>query len=347
MAAHNITDAFDDCINRIAIGQSVEQCLRAYPQFADRLRPMLETSEAVQRLRISPSELLQDQDIVWGKMLQQSLNPKVVPIRHSRPPYQLLIAVVMLFLTIAFTMFMLSRPDLPPEEDDAIIATLTLETLEPESSATPTATLTLTVTSTQTETPTETPRVTLTVSPSPTATLTMTPNNSVTPTVVPSATQVSIPTATFVPGCGAPLTEEDALARVLSIYPNTTITSIQQTLKYGEILVWEVRTSHNILIDIDVACGTILVIEQSGSNNGANNENTNTNESNGGGSSESGSNGNGATNDNSGSGGSDDNTNTNDNDDNDNDDNDDDGNDDDNNNNDNNSGSDSSNDDDD
>ncbi|MAU11456.1 MAG: hypothetical protein CL607_16660 [Anaerolineaceae bacterium] len=346
MSAHNITDAFDDCINRIATGQSIEQCLRAYPQFADRLRPLLETSKVVQRLRITQSELLQDQDIVWQKMLQQSLSPKIMPIRRRRPPYQLLIAAVMLVLTMAVTVFMLSRPDLPPEEDDAIIATLTLETLVPDSSATSTATLTLTVTSTQTKTPTETPRVTLTVSPSPTATLTMTSNNSVTPTVVPSATQVSVPSATFVPGCGAPLTEEDAIARVLSIYPNTTITSIQQTLKYGEILVWEVRTSHNILIDIDVACGTILVIEQSGSNNGTSNENTNTNESNGGGSSGSGSNSNGATNDNSSSGGSDDNTNTNDNDDNDDDDNDDDDNDDDDNSNDNNSDSGSSNDDD-
>ena len=178
MSAHNITDAFDDCINRIATGQSIEQCLRAYPQFADRLRPLLETSKVVQRLRITQSELLQDQDIVWQKMLQQSLSPKIMPIRRRRPPYQLLIAAVMLVLTMAVTVFMLSRPDLPPEEDDAIIATLTLETLVPDSSATSTATLTLTVTSTQTKTPTETPRVTLTVSPSPTATLT--------PTLIPT-----------------------------------------------------------------------------------------------------------------------------------------------------------------
>lgn len=328
MAAHNITDAFDDCINRMASGQSLEQCLRAYPQFADRLRPMLQTSEVVQRLRIPQAELLQDQDIVWQKMLQQSFNPKVVPLRRRRPPYQLLIAAVMLFLTMAITWFMLSRPDFRPEEDDAIIATLTSVTLAPDETATPTATITITQTATSTETLTET----ATVSPSPTMTSTssVTPTSSPTSTatVIVSATQIIAPTATFVPGCGAPLTEEDAIARVLSIYPNTTITSIRQTIKYGEVLVWEVRTSHNILIDIDVACGTILVIEQSGGDSGSNNENTNESGSSGSGGSGSSndnindnSGGGDSTNDNnSGSGSSgDDNDDDNDNDDDDND----------------------------
>jgi hypothetical protein len=51
----------------------------------------------------------------------------------------------------------------------------------------------------------------------------------------------------------------------MKIYPNTTVTSVLQTTKFGGTLVWEVKTSHGITVNIDVACGIVLSIERSGS----------------------------------------------------------------------------------
>lgn len=47
--APDLINAFDDCVTRLNAGQSVEMCLRAYPQYAAALRPMLEAGRAVAR----------------------------------------------------------------------------------------------------------------------------------------------------------------------------------------------------------------------------------------------------------------------------------------------------------
>lgn len=41
MLSNDLVNAFDDCINRLAAGQSLEDCLRAHPQYAADLEPML------------------------------------------------------------------------------------------------------------------------------------------------------------------------------------------------------------------------------------------------------------------------------------------------------------------
>ena len=57
MAELDITNAFNDCVDRIAQGQSIDDCLRRYPQFTSTLRPMLEAGLLVQRMRIQPAEV--------------------------------------------------------------------------------------------------------------------------------------------------------------------------------------------------------------------------------------------------------------------------------------------------
>ena len=49
MVSNNLIDAFDDCIDRLRAGQSMEACLRLYPQYAAQLRLMLEAALAVRR----------------------------------------------------------------------------------------------------------------------------------------------------------------------------------------------------------------------------------------------------------------------------------------------------------
>jgi len=58
MAELDLTNAFNDCIDRIAQGQSLDDCLRRYPQYASTLRPMLEAGRLVQRIQIQPADVL-------------------------------------------------------------------------------------------------------------------------------------------------------------------------------------------------------------------------------------------------------------------------------------------------
>lgn len=59
MAEQDLLNAFNDCIDRIKTGQTIEDCLRRYPQYAAALRPMLETGNVVRSLHVSPVEVAQ------------------------------------------------------------------------------------------------------------------------------------------------------------------------------------------------------------------------------------------------------------------------------------------------
>jgi len=76
------------------------------------------------------------------------------------------------------------------------------------------------------------------------------------------------------------ITADQAIAIVLSIYPNTTITEIEMKSMFGGTLVWDIETSHDIEIVIDAQTGVVLSIEMddnSGNNNTNSNDNTNFN----------------------------------------------------------------------
>jgi hypothetical protein len=64
MAELDLTNVFNDCVDRLAQGQSIDECLRRYPQYASTLRPMLETSLLVQRMRVQPADVLLAQNHV-------------------------------------------------------------------------------------------------------------------------------------------------------------------------------------------------------------------------------------------------------------------------------------------
>ena len=62
MAEQDIINALDDCINRLADGQSLEDCLRRYPQYASALRSMLETGRLVYEQRLDGKYLIATSD---------------------------------------------------------------------------------------------------------------------------------------------------------------------------------------------------------------------------------------------------------------------------------------------
>src|SRR5689334_16936330 len=70
MAERELLDALDDCMDRLAAGQSVEQCLRSYPGHAAVLRPMLEAGLLARRARVSSIEVAQAQDRVRFRLAQ-------------------------------------------------------------------------------------------------------------------------------------------------------------------------------------------------------------------------------------------------------------------------------------
>ena len=58
----DFVDALDDSITRLSIGQGVEDCLRAYPQFAPALRSLLETGLLVRHARYDDAEIAEAQE---------------------------------------------------------------------------------------------------------------------------------------------------------------------------------------------------------------------------------------------------------------------------------------------
>ena len=277
MAQVDILDIFEDCINRLAVGQSIDECLRIYPDYATRLRPMLETTETVQTAELIPeAEQAEDISAIW-EIIQQK-RPHVKPVvvlprrsRHFRT--QLLVAIILLLCLTLATAFFLSRPDLPnitvPIVDTLTLVPTQTKTVEPiiiddvlmtetvvDKTSSPTYTKTSIVTITLSST------ATMTATPSPTHTLTATQTVTPSPTHTLIPSQTPLPTVTFVPGCDAPTSVTEASDLVLEIYPNTTIVSARQVTRFGDRLVWEIITSHGIEVAIDVGCGHILTIER-------------------------------------------------------------------------------------
>lgn len=81
MAEIDIFDAFDACIDRLNKGESIDSCLRDYPQHANRLRDLLQTGDLVYRAQIPAAEVAQD---------KAAVRPRIAPSRTSRRPLHFL-----------------------------------------------------------------------------------------------------------------------------------------------------------------------------------------------------------------------------------------------------------------
>lgn len=327
----SLVDIFEDCVSRLAAGQSLEACLALYPDHAARLRPLLENVETLSALRVPQAELVEDQALVWNQIMRAL--PETVPQRRGGYRGLLLAAILLALLLslIGATWFVLTRPDLPREDQQMIIPPT--ETALP---ALPTVSATLSATLTLTTSPSATPTPTPTVTPSRTPTATASASHTPTQLTPAAATAVS---------CDGPVTLQGAISMVNALYPSATVTSAAQKTLPNGASVWLITTNQRMRISIDAVCGLVLNIEQisggivgsgrgsDGAGQNANTSGANNNANSAGGNDNSSGSSGGSANDNtnrnddsssgrgSGSGGDDDN---NDNDDNDNDDDDDD-----------------------
>lgn len=175
MASYDVFDAFNDCIDRLNTGQSLDDCLRAHPQHADRLLPLLETAILVQRAQpaVPPGAKMRVRQQVMGSAPRRAMR-----VRFARPGLVLTAASV-LVVGFVVAMFLLTSRGTGP-----------LLRTEPL----PTGTHTPTVTLTQSPTATATPSTMASPSASPTATRTGTATP--TPSRTPTATSPPSPTAT-------------------------------------------------------------------------------------------------------------------------------------------------------
>ena len=80
MADSPLIDIFDLCVERLASGETVEDCLRDYPEYANELRGLLETGFLVFQAQADPADEQQAQAHTRSR-LEQALQTDFVPQR--------------------------------------------------------------------------------------------------------------------------------------------------------------------------------------------------------------------------------------------------------------------------
>lgn len=162
-----LLDAFEDCLTRLQTGVPLTDCLRAYPQYVDQLRPMLETALLAQNeLTADLRETQLAQDRVRAR-LHAELNRTPLPIpRPSRAPLWAIAAVISVALIGVIAVIIASSNDNGFGAEEIPATPVLTETTTP--------TLTLTLTLTETITPTVTFTITPTITPTLTRTITLT-----------------------------------------------------------------------------------------------------------------------------------------------------------------------------
>lgn len=173
MASHNIVDAFNDCIDRLRAGQSLGDCLRAYPEHADTLRSLLESAMLVRQAR--PAMPVGARERVRERVMQSPVRPRTRWIFAPRGLTWAAALVVLLGFVVV--LLLVNRDGAPSAQVEPF----------PPHTSTPTATVTSSPTATPSVTATATPTVTRTASLAPTATLmsTLMATNAPSPTAQP------------------------------------------------------------------------------------------------------------------------------------------------------------------
>lgn len=99
MAKNDLSAALNDCMDRLARGQSIEDCLLNYPDQAHELRPMLESGLLMHHVRISPGEVMQAKDRVRFRLEAHKRERRAIrPIGLARASGSLLVVGLLVFI---------------------------------------------------------------------------------------------------------------------------------------------------------------------------------------------------------------------------------------------------------
>ena len=210
MADQVFVEIFEDCLRRLAAGDTIESCLQRYPDADGNLRALLELTRSVRKIGFPSSEVMEAQARVHAKV-QQAAVQRAAQIRRRKRMQFLSLLITLGIVAFFVVNRVMDRNNVSPSLVDTSAPGLTqtvTETSTPTDTAAPTRTLSPTPTATETSTPTDTAAPTRTLSPTPTATETSTPTATETSTPTdtaaptrtlsptPTATETSTPTAT-------------------------------------------------------------------------------------------------------------------------------------------------------
>lgn len=180
MANSGLVEAFSDCVDRLIAGQSIDECLAAYPQYAAELRVLLEAGVAVHRA--APPIPLGAKARVRAQVMQAAVHADASSRRSFLPASRFMLAAAVLAVAILTIVLIanLAQDDSERLRTEPILSATVTATLE---SPTP-----VPATATATESSTSTPSPTWTLSPTRTATRTPPPTRTPTFTASPSPT---------------------------------------------------------------------------------------------------------------------------------------------------------------
>lgn len=193
MADRPMIEVFNDCVERLHAGQSVEDILHQYPNYADSLRPMLEITRGIQRMRAPSAEIAESQNRLRSEVLREF---RAVPMRrtYTLPPLLNLAAVLLLtcLCMIGGGAGLVATGIIDLDNDDIRFTT---PSAQPTLTYSPTVSMTATFTLTGSATPSAT--VTASVTRTPTSSPTASPSRSSTPTATASSTRTLTTTRTM------------------------------------------------------------------------------------------------------------------------------------------------------
>ncbi len=105
----NLIEAFNDCVDRMNAGESIETCLRDYPEYAERLRQLLQMGELVYRAHDESTAASDAQSEVRSRVVQSYRNRKARTTNWGRWFFSLA-AVASLVLVVGIVTLALLGP---------------------------------------------------------------------------------------------------------------------------------------------------------------------------------------------------------------------------------------------
>jgi LysM repeat protein len=96
MVEQDFVNAFNDCVDLLGRGQTIEACLRRYPHYAALLLPMLETGQLIYSLRVSSLEAAEAQ--ARARTRFDHAIRMTTPRRRPSPLFRLATLAAVLFL---------------------------------------------------------------------------------------------------------------------------------------------------------------------------------------------------------------------------------------------------------
>ena len=100
MSSNLLVEIFDQCVIRLSQGDTIDTCVQSYPQYANDLRVMLETTRLPRRAMASDEEIALSQDRVAIRFEQELSRLTTTPIIQRSYSLQKVASIILAILFI-------------------------------------------------------------------------------------------------------------------------------------------------------------------------------------------------------------------------------------------------------